>query len=215
MEKELEIKVLGEAIKEIEEFIEIFDEEDGDLHEARMCLELSLQNLTDKKYKGLQKRYYEADDLLDRAEAKFRRLYKDLGCSLERLKDKEVSSLISDEDLEQHASDLRNHLENACSDIAHSEVEMFNKGTFMGAEGTDIKLENAKKDGVIDLAGWYADELYNDVDTIGDLLGDRIHDAAKGNNAIMIAIATKIRDTSSHTALQEAMTAFITRHEKG
>ena len=45
--------------------------------------------------------------------------------------------------------------------------------TFYGV----CQIRQARKDGVKDIQGWLGDEYYNDVDTLRDLAGDRIHDA--------------------------------------
>jgi hypothetical protein len=38
------------------------------------------------------------------------------------------------------------------------------------------KIKQAKKDGVRDIGGWLADELYNDAGMVNDLVGDKLHD---------------------------------------
>ena len=88
------------------------------------------------------------------------------------------------------------------------------------------RVKRAKKDGVIDIKGWLADEYYNDVDTLQDLVGDRIYDAASkltrntnepGNpvstqehNLHFIAIAEKMKETA-HPALVKALDKLIVR----
>jgi len=72
------------------------------------------------------------------------------------------------------------------------------------------KVKQAKKDGVVDICGWYADEIYNDVDTLCDLTGDRIHDDGKGDYEAMIHIANEIA-VNGHKALQDAMERHIAR----
>ena len=85
------------------------------------------------------------------------------------------------------------------------------------------RIKKAKKDGVTDIKGWLADEYYNDVDTLQDLCGDRIFDAATeiaggpwGNpdhNEAFIAIANKMKERA-HPALVTALDKLIERRSK-
>lgn len=75
------------------------------------------------------------------------------------------------------------------------------------------KIAKAKRSGVTDLEGWYADELYSDADTLQDLTGDRIHDAAEGKSLkerykCMILIAEAMKDRA-HQALKKALNEHI------
>lgn len=81
------------------------------------------------------------------------------------------------------------------------------------------QIEQAKKNGVIDIPGWLADEIYNEVDTLCDLTGDRIHDAGyliarkcklvNGKERvpdalhyeIMIAVAEDMKDLAHHALI--------------
>lgn len=65
------------------------------------------------------------------------------------------------------------------------------------------RLAKAKKDGVTDLPGWLADALYDDVDTLVDLLGDRIYDKSQGSNEKFNAICKEL-SIGAHGALKEA-----------
>ena len=75
------------------------------------------------------------------------------------------------------------------------------------------KVKGAKEDGVIDVEGWLADEVYNDVATIRALIGDRISDAAHPDEEAMVAIATEMKE-GAHTALVEALDGFIKDHSR-
>ena len=112
------------------------------------------------------------------------------------------------EAIDQQASDLYGWLQSACGDIAHGALQ---GGMLFLEDDVKAKIRQAEKDGVTDLQGWYADEIYNDASSIRDLLGDRIYDAAKGEVGIMFAIATKLKDYN-HTALTTAMENFIADH---
>jgi len=110
------------------------------------------------------------------------------------------------EAIESKASEINSWIGDAVSDIAYSPAEFQD-------EETKKKFKKAKRKGVTDLHGWYADELYNDVDTLRDLTGDRIYDAAEGKdtkekweNMILIAEAM---DDASHKALSIALKRHI------
>jgi hypothetical protein len=70
------------------------------------------------------------------------------------------------------AKEIANWVGNAVGDIAYDQYKMWEEyGDFNPA------LKKLKEDGVTDIAGAYADILYNDPDTLGDLMGDRVCDA--------------------------------------
>lgn len=112
------------------------------------------------------------------------------------------------EAITNEAREISSWIGEAVSEIAYGAVKYpdpDNQKTF----------KKAKKSGVTDMAGWYADELYNDVDTLQDLTGDRIYDAAQGKTLKeryenMILIAEAIND-GSHPALVKALTSHIER----
>ena len=110
------------------------------------------------------------------------------------------------EAIKSKASEISDWIEGAVSDIAYCDPEFQD-------EETQKKFRKAKKKGVTDLQGWYADELYNDVDTLRDLTGDRIYDAAEGKEmkerwGNMILIAEAMYD-ASHKALSIALKRHI------
>lgn len=110
------------------------------------------------------------------------------------------------EAIESAASEISSWIQDAVSDIAYGEAEFQD-------EETKKKFAKAKKKGVTDLHGWYADELYNDVDTLRDLIGDRICDAAEGKGmkerwGNMVLIAEAMKD-NSHSALTLALKKCI------
>lgn len=84
------------------------------------------------------------------------------------------------------------------------------------------KIKEAKRNGCQDIKGWLADEYYNDVDSIQDMLGDRIHDASTQIRAlgfelkhddIFISICEEIKE-GGHGALKQAMTQLIDNKKK-
>ena len=116
--------------------------------------------------------------------------------------------IMSEKMVEDAAREIEGWVQDAVSDVAYS------------ASYTDLeekfqkKVDEAKEGGVRDIKGWLADEYYDDVDTLRDLTGDRIYDAALGRGDLqyinMIAIATHIK-SHCHTAMEEAMESHIKR----
>lgn len=56
-----------------------------------------------------------------------------------------------------------------------------------------------------------ADRMYNDADSICDLIGDRIYDEARGEREMIVAIASQLREMG-HYALEQACDQIIARH---
>ena len=85
--------------------------------------------------------------------------------------------------VEQIVNEIRSYIESACSDIAYENASAFaeNKDAFWISQEIRDKLVKAKVEGVTDLAGWLADEYYNDVGFLTDFIGDRVYDACSGN----------------------------------
>jgi len=111
------------------------------------------------------------------------------------------------EAIESAASEISSWIQDAVSDIAYDQAK------YPADPETVKKFEKAKRNGVTDIQGWYADVLYNDVDTLQDLTGDRIYDAVKGKdtkerweNMILIAEAM---NNDSHPALVKALNYHI------
>lgn len=108
------------------------------------------------------------------------------------------------EAIKNAAHEVSSWIEDAISDIACGDVQFPDADTL-------TKFKEAKKNGVSDITGWYADELYNDVDTLRDLTGDRIYDAAEGNGKEkwenMIRIAEAMQDDG-----HEALTIALSKH---
>ena len=111
------------------------------------------------------------------------------------------------EKIEEKAQEIESWIQNAVGDMAFDH-------TFLDEEW-QVKIRKAKKRGVTDIQGWLADEFYNDVDTLRDLMGDQIHDAATQlvsfenpkHGETMIRICEEIK--GGHTAMNEAMDMII------
>ena len=57
-----------------------------------------------------------------------------------------------------------------------------------------------------------ADNLYNDADTLEDLVGDRVHDLVGGDKTLFIETIKLLRDESrymKHSAMQEACSSLL------
>ncbi|RLA02506.1 MAG: hypothetical protein DRI97_03900 [Bacteroidetes bacterium] len=109
------------------------------------------------------------------------------------------------EQIEKIASELDSWLQEAMGDCAHGAACLGGTDEYRKWLNTSGKSIHGSC-----LTDAYADHLYNDIDTLRDLLGDRIHDEAAGHpynspefNKDFIAIAEKIAE-HAHPALKEA-----------
>jgi hypothetical protein len=93
----------------------------------------------------------------------------------------------------QHAGD-------AVGDIAY-ECAGGNSG--FNDEAMDKKIKRLKSRGVQDVTGALADDLYNEVDTLMDLMGDRICDLAGKDDKMFNAICDEIARLG-HPAMKTA-----------
>ena len=69
------------------------------------------------------------------------------------------------------------------------------------------KIRDARRNGVVDLTGWLADEFYSDPDIVSDLVGDRLFDSASTDED-RCAVARVLRN-GAHEALRIACDRFI------
>jgi len=80
--------------------------------------------------------------------------------------------------IEDESCDIRSWLEDAVGDMAGHDIPTLKMNLGCGRSEVRAKVEQAIKDGVVDVPGWLADYFFNDIDTLHDLTGDRIHDGA-------------------------------------
>ena len=113
------------------------------------------------------------------------------------------------EEIETVAYEIESWLQDAAGDMAYGAMD----GYFSYEDPWEAKIKKAKESGVIDVEGWLADEIYDDVDTICDLCGDRIYDECKNNHENYIAIAEEIK-IGGHTSLVIAMNQLIANKKK-
>lgn len=76
------------------------------------------------------------------------------------------------------AEKIRSHVETAVGEIAS---DMLSPDSGFLDEDWEKRIKKAKRGGVRDIQGWLGDTLYNDPDTLSDLMGDRICDFTNGN----------------------------------
>lgn len=89
----------------------------------------------------------------------------------------------------QHANEILNHVQDAVGEIAH---DMLSPGSgFLDAKWKKW-VQKAKKAGCRDLRGSLADALYNDPDTLTDLMGDRLCEASDGDPVLRNAILDEL-----------------------
>ena len=120
------------------------------------------------------------------------------------------------EKIKSAASDICSWVQDAVGDMANDYSYLCMDSQW------SAKVERAKKDGITDLKGWLADEYYNDVDTLEDLCGDRIHDAATQtlgryeqpfHDMIFVLICLEM-EKHSHPALIRALKKMRKRHRE-
>ena len=99
---------------------------------------------------------------------------------------------------QQIVRQLSGYLQDACGEIAYDAARP--------GSGYDYttKIRKAKKAGVRDIAGWLADELYNDADNIEDLLGDRLCEETINNKELRNAVLDCLAQ-HAHPALLRAI----------
>lgn len=119
-------------------------------------------------------------------------------------------------DIDQAATRVDSWIQDAVGDMADAY-----RHSFFGSEYRK-KVDQAKKDGVIDIKGWLADEYYNDVAILRDMLGDRVFDEAcsitRDSNSpafelVYIEICKKMKE-SAHKAMKAALDMLIEDHSE-
>ena len=117
----------------------------------------------------------------------------------------------SQDRIDKKAKEIDSYLQDAASEAAFSTpLDLFEPYL-------QKKMRKAKKDGVTDIKGWLADEIYNDVNFLHDIAGDQIHDAcmslgikysSKEFNLTFVRIACSLAE-NSHTALKQACKMLV------
>ena len=102
---------------------------------------------------------------------------------------------------------LINHLQDACGEIAN-ECTRDDASGFMD-EAMEAKIKKAKRRGIEDVAGWLADEMYNDADALSDLGGDKLYDLCNGDRNLYKLVAKSIANGTHHAALKKAARGWV------
>lgn len=110
---------------------------------------------------------------------------------------------LTDSEVTGKASVVRSWVEDACGDMASTPLDWLD-------EKWRARARAMKQEGVVDVRGAIADAMYDDIDTLCDLTGDRIFDEGSGDWGDMIKIAMAIR-MDSNESMRKAMTTHITR----
>jgi hypothetical protein len=87
------------------------------------------------------------------------------------------SKTVREFDAKAVAGQIEGHLSDACADVAANLIRFPDLD-----EKWAKKVKAAKRKGVSDVAGWLADEIYNDADSVQDLIGDQLHDLTNGDD---------------------------------
>jgi hypothetical protein len=96
-------------------------------------------------------------------------------------------------------SEVLNYVRDAVGDIASQMLSP----SGCRDEKWDKRIKRATRNGVQDLLGWLADELYNDADTLSDVMGDHIHELVHGDEAEFQKVLDAISERG-HPALKRA-----------
>ncbi len=68
----------------------------------------------------------------------------------------------------------------------------------------DKKIKKARRNGVKDWVGWLADELFNDADTLSDLMGDKLYELTEGDNKLRDVVLDAL-SLHAHSGLLKAI----------
>jgi len=112
--------------------------------------------------------------------------------------DYDIAQDINDEEILDHASiamEIENSVGDAASDVAYEMTQMDGYAAYLSYDQQKA-IKEAKEEGVQDIGGWFADWLFNDPDFLEGLIGDRVHDKAKGNAYDMIKIVEAMKENA-------------------
>jgi len=126
----------------------------------------------------------------------------------------ELIQHVKPEKIEDGAQDILSWIQDAVGDMANEYHSAW------ADDKWNKKIKQAKKDKVIDIKGWLADEYYNDVGTLQDLCGDRIHDKCieilgkyeKPHNDIVFILLCMEMKRIAHPALIQALGKLVKPH---
>lgn len=101
--------------------------------------------------------------------------------------------MLSHKTPEQIARELLYFAQEAVGDMAS---DMLSDSSGFLDDKWSKKIQKAKKKGVRDILGWLADELYNDPDTLEDLLGNKLFEACGVDGELRNQVLDVLNDKS-------------------
>ena len=121
-----------------------------------------------------------------------------------------VKAVMSEDEINSAAIKAYQFLEQGVGDMipCEDDEEILDHLSFI-SEDMHRKAKKALKNGVTDLHGWAADELFNHAGVIQDLLGDKIYDLCRGNWADMVRVAGQLQEKYSHIPMRIATNRMI------
>ncbi|RJQ26711.1 hypothetical protein C4577_02885 [Candidatus Parcubacteria bacterium] len=102
-------------------------------------------------------------------------------------------------DAEAIADEIQGFLQDAVGDMASGMISFPD----MMDDKIKKKFNRAKKEGVRDLQGWLADTIWDDPNSVEDLIGDKICDLTNGDKNIRNEVCKELIN-SGHRALSIA-----------
>lgn len=102
------------------------------------------------------------------------------------------------------AREIANHVDAAVGQVAYDNWETFQDMGKCWDEETTAHIKRLQREGVRDIPGRLADDLYNDADTLQDLMGDQIHDKGQTDEERK-QIVEALKKMRSFAAWQEAL----------
>jgi hypothetical protein len=112
--------------------------------------------------------------------------------------------MMDEKQIKNAANNVSNFLEDAVGDMAS---DMCSSSSGFLDDKWSKHIKKLKKNGCGDIMGALADDLYNDPDTLQDLMGDRIHDEVKGNDEDYLKVLDEM-DKRSFPAKKKAIQAL-------
>jgi len=103
--------------------------------------------------------------------------------------------------IEQAAMEIISWLGSACGDCAYEQYQEYELRRNWDSN-VIAKLDKAKENGVTDLCGWLADEMYNDIDLLRCLMGDNLNTYIEEEREI--ELLQHIVDSGTHDAMKKA-----------
>ena len=105
-------------------------------------------------------------------------------------------------DWDEQPDEIATWIGSAVTDIAQDQVRMWRDSGWDDSKGK--VLDKMKADGVTDIEGCYADHLYDNADTLADLMGDRVCDVVGWEGPDRKAFVAELRKFRGDKAWQEA-----------